>query len=454
MKKVLGVLLALAIMHGILYAVLIPPWQAPDEIAHFEYSRLLVDYWRPLAPEDASPDLEREIIDSLYRFQAWAWIGQVAPKDRPTQWWQMPFFALSRTVGARFSMAYIPYALAVWPVVNADIVTQLYAMRAVSVLFGVGVVLLAFLTAQLIEPKSTGLAVGAALFLIFMPQHAFILATVNDGNLAELLASAAIYLLVKMLRFGITWSNAVACLGCVFASAFTKTTSYFLIPLTLVVGLALLRQKSVFSRHRHGEWKSAAILALLGAVFIFAVWDSAQAASIQRWLGSNLSNWGNLSYYLGNLTARGDLHFFSAVWNLFKSFWLTFGWMSLPLRNEAGYYLLLGLSILSLIGLVVRFFLRPRRSDSHPLYATIGLAALLPIAISMLLFVIFPENYPYQGRYVFGGIIAQALILTAGWLGLVPRHREHWAVWVMVSTLLLLDFVSIGLTIVAFYYHG
>ena len=71
MKHLLGLLTALAVVHGLLYAFLIPPWQAPDEIAHFEYARLLAERWRPLSLADASPALEAEVIDSLYRFQAW-----------------------------------------------------------------------------------------------------------------------------------------------------------------------------------------------------------------------------------------------------------------------------------------------------------------------------------------------------------------------------------------------
>src|SRR3990172_4730867 len=105
MKNVLGLLTALAVVHGLLYAFLIPPWQAPDEIAHFEYARLLAERWRPLSLADASPALEAEVIDSLYRFQAWTLIGAPTPLVRPTRLLGGLFFGASSTlILHRFSL--------------------------------------------------------------------------------------------------------------------------------------------------------------------------------------------------------------------------------------------------------------------------------------------------------------------------------------------------------------
>jgi hypothetical protein len=392
------------------------------------------------------------VIDSLYRFQAWTLIGAPIPLVRPTRLLGVPFFGMSSTL-QRFSLAYVPYALAVWPFLAQDVVTQLYLMRIVSVLLSAVVVGLGFGTAQLIEPDSPALAIGTALFLIFLPQHAFIMAVVNDGNLAEGLASLTIYLLIKMQRTGLTWRRAALCLGCVLAAAQTKTTAYFLIPLVVIVGLSLLWPSEILRYVKHHAWQSLGVLILLSAVILPGVLLSAQTAYLQRQINSNLNNWGSLAYYLSNLIARNQLSFFEALWRLFKSYWLTFGWMSLPLREEGWYTLLLMLSILSLIGLGLRFIVQRRRADSTSLYAILALAASLPIAILLILFVVF-LNYPYQGRYLFVGIVPQALLFVAGWLGLFPRRYASLGLWVILSGLLALDIVSIGFTIIPFYYHG
>src|SRR3990172_5165946 len=104
MKHLLGLLTALAVVHGLWYAFLIPPWQAPDEIAHFEYARLFAERRKLLSLADESPALEQAIIDSLYRHRAWYRIGKPTPTERPTRLMDTPFFSRSRTVPyARFS---------------------------------------------------------------------------------------------------------------------------------------------------------------------------------------------------------------------------------------------------------------------------------------------------------------------------------------------------------------
>ena len=55
MWRLAGLLGALAQLHGLIYAFLIPPWQAPDEIAHFEYSNLLAQDRHTLWYENESP---------------------------------------------------------------------------------------------------------------------------------------------------------------------------------------------------------------------------------------------------------------------------------------------------------------------------------------------------------------------------------------------------------------
>lgn len=450
MKHVLGLLTALTVVHGLLYAFLIPPWQAPDEIAHFEYARLLAEHWRLLSLADASPALEAEVIDSLYRFQAWTLIGAPTPLVRPTQLPEALFFGKSSTL-QRFSLAYVPYALAVWPFLAQDVVTQLYLMRIVSVLLGTVVVGLGFLTAQLVEPECPELAIGTALFLIFLPQHAFIMAVVNDGNLAEGLASLTIYLLIKMQLTGLTWRRAALCLGCALVSLQIKTTALFLIPLVIIVGLALLRPSAILGYVRQHAWQSLGILLLLSAVILPWVLFSAQLAYLQQLFNSNLNNWGSLAYYLSNLIARDRLSFLEALWRLFKSYWLTFGWMSLPLQEEGGYNILLALSVISLIGLWLRFGVQRRRTNSASLYTLVALAAGLPIATLLILFVVYVQ-YPYQGRFLFSGIVAQALILVTGWLSLAPRRFVGWALWAIVGGLVFLDVVSLGWVIIPFYY--
>jgi len=449
LTKLPGSIFLLAIVHGLLYAFLIPPWQAPDEIAHFEYARLFAEHWRPLSQADISPTLEQEIIDSLYRYQAWHLIGKPTPAERPTRLDDTPFFNTSRTVYSRFSTGYVPYALAVWPLVQQDIIIQLYAMRSVSVLLGAIVVALAFYTARLMEPDFPQLALGTALFLIFLPQHAFIMATVSDGNLAECLAALVIYLLVKMWQGGIRWLLIVIGLSAVLVALLAKPSAYFLLPLMLIIAPSFLR-RSVDARRLIWSRSAIGLLGALGAVVVLAAWGLTQPIII-RLIGYSLQDPTKSDRLWAVLTAQGHYSLLNAVWGTFKSYWLTFGWMSLSLP-ETSYYLLLGLTAAALIGLVIRLRVQSGLPGAS-LYRILSLSASLPIAILLVSFLVSSFGlYLFQGRYVFGGIVAQALLLTVGWLNLFPRRHAGWALWAMTSGLLFLDIISLGWVVIPFYY--
>src|SRR5215467_6676232 len=133
MRSLRAVFFIVALLHGAFYAVLMPPWQAPDEVAHFEYAHLLATLRRPISPDDKSAALEQAIVQSLAKYHAWFYRnGQPAPNPLPERLDQTPF-GYFRTLD-RFSLAYLVYAVAAWPLLGHDLALELFAMRLLSVL--------------------------------------------------------------------------------------------------------------------------------------------------------------------------------------------------------------------------------------------------------------------------------------------------------------------------------
>lgn len=62
----LGLVLCAALVQGLLYMVIVPPWQHYDEPTHFEYARLIVDSGEIPQPGDEDPALRREILSTLF----------------------------------------------------------------------------------------------------------------------------------------------------------------------------------------------------------------------------------------------------------------------------------------------------------------------------------------------------------------------------------------------------
>ena len=450
-------LVALALVRGLLYATLTPPWQAPDETAHFEYAHLLARYRRPLTFADASAELEREIIHSLYGYRAWDYIFRDAPSDVPARLADAPFFWRSRTL-TRFSLAYVPYALAVAPFLDQAVETQLYVMRLVSVLLAAPVIVLTFMTARLVEPGAPALAMGAALLVLFLPQHTYIMATVSDGNLAELLASVAVYQVAFMLQAGFTWRRAGLSVLCGSLAILTKATAYYLVPLSMIVGLeGLLRWgRSTALGRGWGRRRSAlvalvalsAILLLLLRLLVLSIPPASN--SLQSILFSLRQPPAIVSHAVG-MAAEGSL--WHALQWTFNSFWSTFGWMSLPLPNQ--WYPMIGAAC-ALSGLGWVASLRGRRFTAGALsnYAYMALAAALPIAVLIGFFTLSPVGiHAYQGRYLFAGLVPLAVVLVRGWLSLVPARHSTQMLAVMTLGLVLLDASALLLVLVPFYYR-
>jgi hypothetical protein len=70
-RVLLKLLLPLALLYGLLYLVVVLPWQHAGEPTHFEYARLIALWNRQSALNESDLATDREIADSMYRFRFW-----------------------------------------------------------------------------------------------------------------------------------------------------------------------------------------------------------------------------------------------------------------------------------------------------------------------------------------------------------------------------------------------
>src|SRR5689334_8615346 len=78
-----ALLAAVALLHGLLYAWLLPPWQTPDEPTQFEYAALVAELGRVPAFADSDLALEQRIADSLVRQRFFEYLVGHAPQTIP-----------------------------------------------------------------------------------------------------------------------------------------------------------------------------------------------------------------------------------------------------------------------------------------------------------------------------------------------------------------------------------
>ncbi len=134
----------LSLAMGLLFSVLIPPWQAPDEPRHVEYAIRLSEKGWFLQPDDLSYELQREILASMREFDFWRLIGRDHPDPLPDSFVEDSFLIRS---GTRFADESPLYSLVPAVVFKAlpgdDLLLRLYVMRWFSVLLSAATVALA-----------------------------------------------------------------------------------------------------------------------------------------------------------------------------------------------------------------------------------------------------------------------------------------------------------------------
>lgn len=434
-------LLSLALVRGLIYIALVPPWQAPDETGHFEHAWLVARSVSAPTQVEPSPAFESELIASLYEWRYGEFVGRPLLEYMPTQMDGLPdyiFAQRSRTLG-RFSLAYIWTAVFLRPFLHQDLVLQLYIARLTSVLLELGIVWLSWRIFKHLVP-SHRLASAMTAFVVFLPQHTFINASVSEGPLAELCACATLYGWLQLFGGAVRLRYVMAVLGGTLLGLWTKNTAVFLLPLTILLSVLFLttrqRERSLW------VWTISASIALifLGVIVIGQI-------PAWQWAYSIIAQWiSTPELYLEN----GQPSLGQAIWQLFDSFWAQFGWMNVR-AGPAWYVLVYVLTALAMEG----WFLPRSRLISVPIYAVwiLGIAILLDLGGWLIFAMISPVGLAYsQGRYLFPITVAVAFFLVGGWMRLMPERWQKYFPFGVTILLATMDAAAVFLTLWPYFY--
>jgi len=427
-----ALLLGLALLRGLLYALLVPPWQAPDEPGHFEYAwaiarrggpptdlrdrDAILTWLRELpragttpAVQSARPAFERALIDSLYTSGFFEYRRWPLP-DPPLQ--NLDQVNLGRTLpGERFSTAYVWQGMFIALSRTGALLDQLYLARLSSVVLNLLIVALGLATARTMVPDRPALVLAVGATMVLWPQHTFINATVSDGPLAELGATLAIYGWARLLARTSSLVGVAAIIGGTLLGLSAKANAAYLLGLHPVM---LLVYTATTARRR----PRAALLA--AALLAGGLWSIHQMGLVS--LDRTRAVVEVLRQQPPPGPALGDRLAERPWWWVFDSYWGFFGWMHVRVFDD-WYRALYLLTALGLTGWAV-----PRRRSVRLSAGHLALVVAAPgLALAMLiLFVLYIEPSYLQGRYLFTAAVPTALLLTLGWARLVPARWEHW----------------------------
>ena len=253
---ILGIVLMVAIIQGVIYIFLLPPWQHYDEPKHFEYAWMLSNYRHVPQKGDYDPDMSRQVVLSMIEHGFYQHIP-LKPHYTPDedvrimgyqQFDEPPLYYLSVALPLSFFS-------------DQSITNQLYVARFVSLFFYLLTVLAAWgVTREITSPNSV-LRWLVPLLVALLPGFADLMTAVNNDVAAVAILSLFMWVAVRMIKRGFSLSGFLLLSVLAVISVFTKGTA--------MIALALLPLAAALSLAR-GKWRWY-IWGALGFVFVIMV---------------------------------------------------------------------------------------------------------------------------------------------------------------------------------------
>ncbi|MDP8275402.1 MAG: glycosyltransferase family 39 protein, partial [Candidatus Euphemobacter frigidus] len=345
-KLTLLIIVSASLVLGIIYIIIIPPWQSPDEPTHFEYVKVLAAGDPPWAPHPR-PEIQERIIVSLDRYDYWRYVLVEKPSPLPSTFKETPFlFIAPSQIGKNPPLYYWLASRVLRLSTNLSIEAEQYRLRALSLLFSILTVGFVWACAGEIFGRSSPIAPAAAGIAALLPQFMVIGTSVSPDPCVNFFGAGAIYLVLRFQRTGFTFQRILILL--LWHGIGLMVNYKFLIMLAALPGVMLIHlgrpRPRAFSFKKLILW-SGALIAIFLMAYAALVWYFPQVARVFI-IRTNIL-YSTLSSYF-----RGETYFPAGFWpwfhtELFKSFWLKYGWLKFELPPV--FYLVL--KIASLVAL-------------------------------------------------------------------------------------------------------
>ena len=293
------------------YSVLVPMYEAPDERMHVRYvEKLAYDHELP-EPAETHLSLHPPLYYTIGAVTL-AVFGLPEPPARPIS----PTFPTTTSAHIHYGEGF-PYH---------NGVLSLHVLRAISILFGLGIVLLTYLLAEVLFPGRRLLAFSAAATAGLVPQFAFIGAMVNNDVPAAFFATGVIYCGVRLLNGGgprwLVASSLLLGLGML-----TKAP-------VAISGIVPLVAVAVSAQNWQGKARDVAFLALVPLAL--AGWYYIRSIILWGDVFTTVDKVGGLPFRIGDARGLGDPiyrnDFLGAV---VKTYWYKGGYLNVGFTRSA-----------------------------------------------------------------------------------------------------------------------
>ena len=445
-KLTLLLIVSASFVLGIIYIIIIPPWQSPDEPTHFEYVKIMAEGEPPWDPHPR-PKLQEEIIVSLSHYDYWRYLLVEKPYPLPSTFKDTPFlFAAPSQIGKNPP---IYYWLASWLLrlpSNLPIEVEFYRLRTLSLLFSILTIVFVWACAGEIFGRFSPVCPAAAGITALLPQFMVIGTSVSPDPCVNFFGAGALYLIIRFQKRGFT---SLRILFLILWHGIGLLVNYkFLILIGVLPGVVLihlcLRQSRTFPLKKLLLWSGVLIVILLIS-YAGLVWYFPRIARIFI-IRINIL-YSTISTYFQGETCSPPGYWLWFSLEVFKSFWLKYGWLTyeLPLFF---YRILQIASLIPLSGLVL--FLgkiiigkNGRVGPAREGILTLIFYASATLGAYYLFWGLKVTGTTTQGRHLFIVMPAWAILFIFGWIQFFPARFEKAVSLVLLSGFVLFTFISI-----------
>lgn len=460
----LVILAGLALVRGLIYLSLFPPWVAPDEPAHFEAVRIIGQEKQiPLYSYYSSNPVNPELSQSFQIFRMWELL------ERPT-----PDSDWLNNQGLKQSFISYPYPgwliyadsspilphIVLSPIINLaspfSIAAELYILRGVSTLLSVVIVIIAWFITKRVFPNQPQFWLAIPAFIVFLPMYTHIFAAVNTDVFATLLVSVLLFLLISLFDAGSTRIKTLAIIAFIVLAFLTKRTAVFT---ALWAGMTAI----LYVGYRRA-WSLRRMVGLglsVGVVLAAALFWSMVYPEILSNVGVNLfnMNFARQTPFALRGVAFLEITEIYAKAGLFAliTFWGNFGGATTNIPWLWAWGLLV-LSIVLIFGAGVYIFKAFQNPNTATDFQRNVFVVFITGTILSLMNAFFPvlmvgPNWGTPARYFFPVIIPIATFFYLGAWQLCPaKYRQTHLLTVWLAALVAYDSLVIVRVLLPFLY--
>lgn len=308
---------------------------------------------------------------------------------------------------------------------------RLHVLRLLSVVFGLGTVLLTYL-AGLLATRRAAIGLAAAAFVAVLPKQLVVSSAVTNDSLVILLGTLSLVLLLGWLRKMAKVSAKISQSGKVVAlllgmslglAVLTKFTALPLVVVSLAIMVSVVGWRA--RAFRSSDWLNPLALTV-GFSAVSGWWFIRNKILYGQFLATTAAN-NYLKAIKGLIVPVGwfnsDRFFHFLPHSLFSTAWYDGGWNQFVIPR----WMNIGLALLAAISVLLLFRSVAIRHE-RVFESYWGVSALVGAALSGLLalVIIAKDTHQAEGRVTYVGLTAFAILLTVGMESLVRRCSGRW----------------------------